>query len=118
MITAIIYVPQRFQVVNSLSPIASGVRFLALTIASSFSVLIAGMFTQKFRVPFLYVLVVAAILQIIGLVLLGHLSADHEIQPRVYGYQVILGLSLGSILSTSVIMVPKVVEKRDLGKIL
>jgi hypothetical protein len=112
----IIYSPQRFQVVNGLSPIDSGVRFLALTLASSVSVLIAGIFTQKLRVPFPYVLVAAALLQIVGLALLGHLSADHEIQRRVYRYQVILGLSLGSILSTSVILVPGVVEKKDLGE--
>jgi hypothetical protein len=60
--------------------------------------------------------VAAALLQIVGLALLGHLSADHEIQRRVYRYQVILGLSLGSILSTSVILVPGVVEKKDLGE--
>jgi hypothetical protein len=113
--TVIIYLPQRFQVVNGDSPLEAGFRLLTLTVIISVGALSSGLLIQTFKVAPLWVLIGCASLQIIGLVLMGYLSADYTVHPAVYGFQVLLGLGFGGSLSTSVMLIPLICSKQDMG---
>jgi hypothetical protein len=115
-ITVIIYIPQKFQIVVEDSPLKAGYRLLALTLATSGGAAIAGVLVQRLRIALFYVLLAAGILQTIGLSLLSTLSnSDQNFPPSVYGYQIILGVGFGISFATVVMMIPLVVEKRDMG---
>jgi hypothetical protein len=113
--TVIIYLPQRFQVVNGDSPLEAGFRLLTLTVIISVGALSSGLLIQTFKVAPLWVLIGCASLQIIGLVLMGYLSSDYTVHPAVYGFQVLLGLGFGGSLSTSVMLIPLICSKQDMG---
>lgn len=116
MTTVIINLPQRFQVVNGNSPLEAGYRLLALTISISFGSFIGGVLVQKLCVPFMRVLMGFAPLQIAGLVLLGFSSSNKDIPSAIYGYQVVAGLGLGGSLGVSIMMIPFIATKQDMGE--
>ena len=115
MIFAIILLPLRFQIVNGSTPIQAGYRLLALTIVSSLGGFIAGILTQRLKLPHLWILLGSAPLQIIGLALLGTLNSKPSIQPSTYAYEVILALGFGGSLGSALMMVPLVVKKQDMA---
>ncbi|KAI4282948.1 MAG: hypothetical protein L6R35_005285 [Caloplaca aegaea] len=98
-ITAVIVIPQRFQVVNHLS---------------AFEAALSGYLVSKAKIPPFHLFLVAAVLQIIGLALMGTLSVTSSgVPPAQYGYQVILGLGIGLTLSSLIIAAPTVIEGKD-----
>lgn len=110
-------IPQRFQVVNSLSAFGAGWRLLALMLCTPIGSLLAGYLVSRFKTPPFYLLIVAAILQTVGLILMGKLSESSTIvSASQYGYQVLLGLGIGLTLSTILIAAPIVIEDKDTGK--
>lgn len=89
---------------------------LALTVSLPIGSAITGVFMQRLRTPPFYIFLVAGALQIIGLALMSTLSATEEtVAPATYGYEVILGFGFGVSLSTAVMAIPLVVDKRDMG---
>jgi len=116
-ITAVIVISQRFQVVNDLSAFDAGWRLLALMLCSPLGSALSGYLVSKAKVPPFYLFLVAAVLQIIGLALMGTLSVTSSAVPRAqYGYQVILGLGIGLTLSSLLIAAPTVIESKDTGE--
>ena len=76
----------------------------------------SGYLVQKIKVPPVYVFLVAAILQTIGLALMGTLNVSNpDVPSGQYGYQVILGLGIGLTLSSLLIGAPTVIEEKDTG---
>lgn len=116
MTAVIIELPQRFQIFNGASPIGAGTRLLALTVIVSFGSGVSGSMIQIFNVAPFYILLGSSCLTTIGLVLLSTLSVYEHIEPASYGYQVILGLGIGASLGSSLLMIPMVVDKKDMGK--
>jgi hypothetical protein len=115
-ITVIIYIPQKFQIVVGDTPLEAGYRLLALTLSTSGGAALAGVLVQRLKIAIFYVLLGAGILQTIGLSLMSTLtSLDQNIPPATYGYQIILGVGFGITVATVVMMIPLVVEKRDMG---
>ena len=109
-------IPQRFQVVNDLSAFNAGWRLLALMLCSPLGSVTSGYLVQKIKAPPLYIFLVAAILQTVGLALMGTLNVSNPNVPSAqYGYQVILGLGIGLTLSSLLIAVPTVVTEKDTG---
>jgi hypothetical protein len=110
-----IQIPLRFQIINGLSPLQAGIRLLPfavlLPVGSVFAAGIAG----KAKVPPLYLFIAASILQIIGFALLSTSPTDGHLNPAQYGYQVICGFAIGSVLATLTVMTPFSVETRDKG---
>lgn len=100
---------------NGNSPLQAGYRLLALTVVFPVGAFVAGILTQRLKLPHLWVLIGSAPLQIIGLALLGTLNSKFPIQAATYGYEVILGLGFGVTLGTCIMMIPLVVSKRDMG---
>ncbi|KAL8891707.1 MAG: hypothetical protein Q9192_005711 [Flavoplaca navasiana] len=113
-ITAVIVIPQRFQVVNDLSAFEAGWRLLALMLCSPLGSALSGYLVSKAKIPPFHLFLVAAVLQIIGLALMGTLSVTSSgVPPAQYGYQVILGLGIGLTLSSLIIAAPTVIEGKD-----
>lgn len=77
------------------------------------SAIIAG----KFKVPPIYLVIFASILQVIGFVLLSTVPASAKLVPAQYGYEVIAGFGCGINVSTLILMTPFSVQKRDNGEI-
>ncbi|KAI4225156.1 MAG: hypothetical protein LQ349_007112 [Xanthoria aureola] len=101
-------------VVNDLSAFDAGWRLLALMLCSPLGSALSGYLVSKAKVPPFYLFLVAAVLQIIGLALMGTLSVTSSAVPRAqYGYQVILGLGIGLTLSSLLIAAPTVIESKD-----
>ena len=109
-------IPQRFQVVNDLSAFKAGWRLLALMLCSPLGSVTSGYLVQKVKVPPIYVFLAAAILQTVGLALMGTLNVlDPHVPSAQYGYQVILGLGIGLTLSSLLIGAPTVIKDKDTG---
>ncbi|KAL8942172.1 MAG: hypothetical protein Q9216_001819 [Gyalolechia sp. 2 TL-2023] len=110
----IIFLPQRFQIENGLSPVDAGVKMLALLLLSAFGAGLAGFICSKKNISW-YLLVLSNVLQIIGLGLLSSVPNSETILARQYGYQVILGLGFGLSLSSLVIVTRVEVSDADLA---
>ncbi len=112
---AIFNIPQRLQTVNSTSAIGAGIRLLPLLLLSPVATATSGLLITKFKIPPLYLLIVGGSFQTIGVGLFSSLSSsDLQISPAQYGYQVIMGLGFGLNLSTILMMVPMVVDEKDI----
>lgn len=115
-IASIIVIPQRFQIVNDLSAFNAGWRLLALMLCSPIGTILSGLLVTKVKIPPVYIFLVAAILQTIGLALMGTLSVSSSRVPSAqYGYQAILGLGIGLTLSSLIVAAPTAIEQKDTG---
>jgi dipeptide/tripeptide permease len=77
---------------------------------------LAGALMGRPRIPPCGVVLAGAILEIIGVVLLSRISTSPHIDSAQYGFQVLAGLGTGMINAALIILVPYIMEKRDLGK--
>lgn len=112
----VIQLPERFQIVNSTSPIGAGVRLMPLLFASAFGSSFAGFCSSRKNNTF-WTLLGASSLMLIGCGLMSSVSGRPSLQPSMYGYQVIFGLGIGMTFSTVIILVSLEVEFRDYGKL-
>lgn len=110
----IINLPQRFQIVNGLSPVAAGVRMLPLLLVSAIGAGLAGFVASKKNISW-HILVFSNALQVIGLGLMSSLPATETVPEKQYGFQAILGLGFGLGLSSLIIVTRVEVEDDDLG---
>lgn len=112
---AIFNIPQRLQTVNSTSAIGAGIRLLPLLLLSPIASAASGFLITTLRMPPLYTLILGGSLQTIGVGLFSSLSSsDLQIPHAQYGYQVIMGLGFGFNLSTILMMVPMIVDEKDI----
>ncbi|ORY08586.1 major facilitator superfamily domain-containing protein [Clohesyomyces aquaticus] len=113
--TAIVLLPQRFQVVNGTTPLTAGYRLLPLTLTAPVGSLIGGYLMQNMHQPPLYVLLGGAIIQTLGAGLLVSLPSNTlEFAKAGYGYQAITGIGLGITSATVVMCAVIVFEERDI----
>lgn len=113
---AIFIIPQRYEIVNGLSPFNAAVRFIPFCMLSPVASVISPVLAKAAKVPFVYLLIAGAIVQIIGYGLLGTLPSDSHIRAREYGYQVLAGFGCGMCTPILTVMVPFTTEKRDHGE--
>lgn len=77
---------------------------------------ISGFLVSKIKLPPIYIFLVAAILQTVGLALMGTLPVTKPgVSSAQYGYQVILGLGIGLTLSSLIVAAPTVIDDKDTG---
>lgn len=112
--SGIYQLPQRFQVVHGLSPLAAGVRVIAFTGAAPIASVITAIIA-KTGVPPIYIVLAATCLQITGFALLGTLPVSTAIPKAQYGYQVMAGFGCGTNVSLLALMTPFSVEEKDNG---
>ena len=111
----IINLPQRFQIVNGLSPVDAGIRMLPLLLVSACGAGIAGAIASKKNVSW-HILVLSNALQVLGLGLMSSLPSTEAIPKDQYGFQAILGMGFGLGLSSLFIVTRVEVEDDDLGE--
>ncbi len=110
----IIFLPQRFQLENRLSPVEAGVKMLALLLLSACGAFIGGLVNAIKNLSF-PMLVGSLMLQTIGLGLMSSLPMSEGISARQYGYQCILGLGFGLSLSSLALVARFEVKGADHG---
>ena len=111
----IIFLPQRFQLNNGLSPVGAGIRMLALLLLSAFGAGLGGALCSRKNISF-QILVVSLALQVLGLGLMSSLPISEAISARQYVYQCILGLGFGLSLSSLALVARFEVKAVDHGK--
>jgi len=112
----IVQLPQRFMTVNGLSPLAAGARLLPFGAFAPVGASISAGLMDKARIPPVYICVVGMILEIIGLVFLSRASGDRHINASQYGFQIITAVGNGYLQTASVLLIPYIVQNRDLGE--
>ena len=113
---SVFQLPQKFQIVHGSSGLRAGIQTMPFTFAAPLGSAFSSMAAGKLRIPVVYVVLCAGVLQVIGYALLASLPASTKIVAREYGYQVIAGFGCGINISTLLLIVPFVVEGRDKGE--
>lgn len=111
----VVYLPQRFQFVNDLSPVEAGIKILPLLLVSAGGNLVGGFIMGKVNLG-AWITLVGNALQIIGLGLSSTVPTDAGIPASSYGYQAVLGMGLGTSLSGSFLLARIEVSKVDIGE--
>ncbi|KAE8372688.1 major facilitator superfamily domain-containing protein [Aspergillus bertholletiae] len=114
-VTLVLELPLRFESINGLSGLNSGICILPFTLTIAFGSALTGGLTARGRVPPIMVLLVATMLQILGMGLLYSVPVTADLPARIYGYQILAGLGTGLSLTTLLNIVPFVVKRRVLA---
>ncbi|KAG8531949.1 uncharacterized protein KY384_003585 [Bacidia gigantensis] len=111
----IVQLPQRFTTVNGQSAFQAGVRLLPFGAFIPAGSVLAAILIGRARISPLYILLAGGFLEVIGTALLSQSSAEYHISAAQYGYQILAGTGVGFFNATLVLLVPYVVDKRDLA---
>lgn len=85
-------------------------------LCSPLGTILSGLLVTKIKIPPVYLFLVGASLQTIGVALTGTLSVSNKgVPPAQYGYQVILGLGIGLTTDLIIVAAPTVIEEKDTG---
>ena len=76
-------------------------------------ILLGSILAGRAKIPAVYLMAVAGIMQVVGFALLSTLSGIVGVSKAQYGYQVLGGLGAGMTTGLAVILTPFVVEDRD-----
>ncbi|KAK4200774.1 multidrug resistance protein 3 [Triangularia verruculosa] len=114
-ITCIFQLPLRYQTSAGLSPLEAGVRLIPFSVCGPLGTIICAAFSKNRRVPPIYMALVGSCMQIIGLVFLSRGDPHDPDWYGLYGLEVVIGLGFGLCLGAATLLVPYVVEKRDLA---
>lgn len=115
----IIFLPQRLQVQNGLSPLQAGIAMLALLLLSATGSALGGVLSAHSKVNGMswFVLVGGISLQMIGVGLLTTLPESGGPVPRQqYAFQALLGLGFGITISGQAIAARLEVDQRDISE--
>jgi hypothetical protein len=112
----IVQLPQRFMTVNGLAPLAAGARLLPFGAFVPVGASIAVTLMDRFKMPAQWVCMVGAVLQILGLTFLSRASGEKAIEASQYGFQILTAVGNGYINTAAILMIPYVMENRDLGE--
>ena len=113
----IIYnLPLRFQVVNGKDQLESGVALLPLLGTAAIGSMLGGFISSNKNRTW-ETLMAAACLMTLGTGLLSTLRDTVEVEPKIYGFQVFVGLGLGLTVSTVSMLAAIQSEIRDQGRL-
>ena len=104
-----------FQLVYGTSGLSAGVRTMPFTFAAPFGAVWGSGAVSKYNVPVVFVLLIAAFLQIIGFSLLSTLPFTQSVPHRMYGFQIIAGFGCGISINLPALVVPHIVEPKHRG---
>ncbi|KAJ5626428.1 MFS general substrate transporter [Penicillium herquei] len=105
--------PQRFEIVNELSPFHAAVRFIPFTIFSPVASILSSVIAKSTQIPLMYLLIAGGLIQILAFALLGTLPEHHNVSARQYGYEILAGFGCGLNIPLLTLMTPFATEKRD-----
>jgi hypothetical protein len=86
--------PLHFQIVNQDNPSIAGEHLLPLVLSAAFGSGLGGSMSSKRNNTF-YTYVIASSLVLLGTGLLSTIGTSGEIQPKTYGFQIVLGFGIG-----------------------
>jgi hypothetical protein len=110
-------VPQRAQAVSGLPPLKAGLPLLPLLLASQVATALSGFLTSNLKIPPVYLVLAASVLQLIGVGLSCSYPTDQiEVPPSQYGFEVIIGIGFGLGLTTILTFARALVEEKHMGK--
>lgn len=110
----VIYLPQRFQTINSMPALDAGVRLLPYAILAPIASLASNIIFMRRPMPLL-LLAVGSGFQLVGLALLVSEPIGLQIPARLYGYEILAGVGVGITFGTLVVITPSSVHPRDLA---
>ncbi|CAI6339908.1 unnamed protein product [Periconia digitata] len=110
-----VQIPQKFMTVHGLSPFDAAIKLLSFGVLISGGSSVAAALMGKLRIPPCWMILFGAVMQVIGLVLLSRVKDTARIEPAQYAYHVLAGLGVGFINAAITLLVPYIMEKRDLA---
>ncbi|KAF2190024.1 major facilitator superfamily transporter [Zopfia rhizophila CBS 207.26] len=111
----VVFLPQRFQTVSGTSPLTAGIRLLPYTFGAAIGAALAMVASSKRRVAVVYILLVGATLQVIGITLLSTLPNTQEFPAKAYGFETIAGVGMGVSFGMLVLATGFVMQGPDLA---
>jgi MFS family permease len=105
-------VPLHLQIVNGKSPLMAGLGLLPLLVSTATGSMLGGAVSSKKDLSF-YTLTVGSCLITIGTGLLSTISDGSKVDPKIYGFEVLVGLGFGLSVSTSSILAAIQCEIKD-----
>ncbi|KAK6532583.1 hypothetical protein TWF281_006766 [Arthrobotrys megalospora] len=109
----IINIPQRYQIVNGVSPIRSGVLLLPMLVVSPVMSLLPGLALKSHWNYVPYGFAVGGALSVAGSAGLGVLGEGINIEPKTYGFLALLGAGMGLVMPIGVMMVKFICDSKD-----
>ncbi|KAK6348111.1 hypothetical protein TWF718_005926 [Orbilia javanica] len=110
---AIIVIPQRYQIVNGVSPIRSGVLLLPMLVVSPVMALLPGLALKTYWRYVPYGLIVGGLFSVAGSAGLGTLGYSEKIEAKAYGFLVLQGAGMGLVMPIGVMLVKFVCGPKD-----
>lgn len=101
---------------NGESVFQAGVKLLPFGAFIPAGSTLAATLMGRGRIRAEYILLAGGILEVSGTVLLYKTSAGLQITHAQYGYQILTGTGVGFFNAALILLVPHVLEMRDLGK--
>ncbi|KAF4338017.1 major facilitator superfamily transporter [Fusarium beomiforme] len=114
-VSMVVNIPQRAQAVYGMSPSRAGIILLPMMLTSPAATVLSGYLTGNAKVPPAYLIVGAAVLQVLGVGLTCSLPAESTGMPDAqYGYEVLMGIGFGMSLATVLTFARVVVSEANL----
>jgi flagellar biosynthesis protein FliR len=111
----VVQIPQRFIAVNGMSAFSAAARLLAFGILVPAGSAVALTAVNKLRAPPSVVLALGAVFHLSGTIPLSQAPTSHHVAPWQYACQALIGIGVGCIIPIVVHMIPRVMERRDMG---
>ena len=108
--------PLHFQVVNGKNSLTAGVGLVPLLASTATGSMLSGAISGKKNLLF-HTLMVGSCLLTLGCGLLSTISGGVSVDPKIYGFQVLVGLGFGLIVSTSSMIAVVECELKDHGNV-
>ncbi|KAF3937745.1 hypothetical protein ABW19_dt0203791 [Dactylella cylindrospora] len=109
----IINMPQRYQIVNGVSPIRSGVLLLPMLVTSPIVSLVPGILIRKHYRYMGILFVVGGALSVIGSAGIGTIGRGTAIETKAHVYLVFIGLGMGLVMPASIMFVKFICDLKD-----
>ncbi|KAK4236506.1 multidrug resistance protein 3 [Achaetomium macrosporum] len=114
-ITCIFQLPLRYQTSAGLDPLQAGVRLIPFSVCGPLGTVVCAALAKNRRVPPIFLTIGGSLMQIIGLVFLARGGPADPDWRGLYGLEVVIGMGFGLCLGAVTLMVPFVLENRDLA---
>ncbi|XDG03758.1 hypothetical protein ABKA04_003373 [Annulohypoxylon sp. FPYF3050] len=113
--TCLIQVPIFSQAAVGTSALGAGVHLIPYTLAMEIGAMLVAASIAKRRLPPVHLALVAAVMQLVGVILLSIQSPNNPGYRGMYGIEAIIGLGVGAAIAVTTLMMPYATEKQDLS---
>ena len=107
--------PQRFQIVNRVSPLQAGIWLLPYSVGSPIGSFLGNLIAATTKARPIFLILVGSIMQLVGLAVLAFQPSGESMFVYQDIFLVITALGAGLTFSILVTTTPHAVEQRDLG---